>query len=82
MAWLLYELSHHPDVQAKVREEIAMAKYKAPGALTSNDYDAMAWLNAVIKVWHRFMIFRAMIDDDWAITGSSPVPSACVWPLS
>ncbi len=82
MGWLLYELSRHPEIQAKVREEIAMAESKAPGALTSNDYDAMAWLNAVIKVWHRSMIFRAIIDSDWAITGSSPVPSSYLWHLS
>lgn len=56
MAWLLYELSRHPDVQMTVREEIATAKSNAPGALTWDDYDAMVWLNAVIKVRHRFII--------------------------
>ncbi len=55
MAWILYELSRHPEVQTKVREEIAIAKSKAPGALTLEDYDAMAWLNAVIKVRHPFI---------------------------
>ncbi|KAK0472202.1 cytochrome P450 [Armillaria novae-zelandiae] len=49
IAWLLYELSRHPEVQMKVREEIATAKSKAPGALTWDDYDAMSWLNAAIK---------------------------------
>ncbi|KAK0455290.1 cytochrome P450 [Desarmillaria tabescens] len=49
MAWLLYELSRHPEDQAKVREEIAIAKANAPGALMSSDYDSMPWLNAVIK---------------------------------
>ncbi|PBK83807.1 cytochrome P450 [Armillaria gallica] len=49
IAWLLYELSRHPDVQMTVREEIAIAKSNAPGALTWDDYDAMVWLNAVIK---------------------------------
>ncbi|KAK0455291.1 cytochrome P450 [Desarmillaria tabescens] len=49
MAWLLYELSRHPEDQAKVRKEISIAKAKAPGALTSSDYDSMPWLNAVIK---------------------------------
>ncbi|KAK0214207.1 cytochrome P450 [Armillaria fumosa] len=49
IAWLLYDLSRHPEIQMKVREEIAIAKSKAPGALTWDDYDAMAWLNAVIK---------------------------------
>ncbi len=56
MAWLLYELSRHPDVQMTVHEEIATAKSNAPGALTWDDYDAMVWLNAVIKVRHRFII--------------------------
>ncbi|PBK86305.1 cytochrome P450 [Armillaria gallica] len=49
IAWLLYDLSRHPEVQTKVREEISIARSKAPGALTWDDYDAMAWLNAVIK---------------------------------
>ncbi|KAK0470688.1 cytochrome P450 [Armillaria novae-zelandiae] len=38
IAWLLYELSRHPEVQMK-----------APGALAWDDYDAMSWLNAAIK---------------------------------
>ncbi|KAK0493332.1 cytochrome P450 [Armillaria luteobubalina] len=69
MAWLLYELSRHPDVQAKVREEIAIAKSRAPGALTSSDYDAMVWLNAVIKEVLRYYplaygLFREAAQDD------------------
>ncbi|KAK0186093.1 cytochrome P450 [Armillaria mellea] len=69
MAWLLYELSRHPEVQAKVREEIAIAKSKAPGALTSSDYDAMVWLNAVIKEVLRYYplaygLFREASQDD------------------
>ncbi|KAK0214204.1 cytochrome P450 [Armillaria fumosa] len=49
ISWLLYELSRHPEDQMKLREEIAIVKSKAPGVLTWDDYDAMAWLNAVIK---------------------------------
>ncbi|PBK83843.1 cytochrome P450 [Armillaria gallica] len=69
MAWILYELSRHPEVQAKVREEIAIAKSKAPGALTLEDYDAMAWLNAVIKEVLRYhplvsVLFREASQDD------------------
>ncbi|PBK83833.1 cytochrome P450 [Armillaria gallica] len=54
IGWLLYELSRHPDIQMTVREEIATAKSNAPGALTWDDYDAMVWLNAVIKEVHRY----------------------------
>ncbi|KAK0207525.1 cytochrome P450 [Armillaria fumosa] len=57
MAWLLYELSRHPEVQTKVREEIAIAKSKALGALAWDDYDGMAWLNAVIKEGLRYHPF-------------------------
>ncbi|KAK0229198.1 cytochrome P450 [Armillaria nabsnona] len=69
IAWLLYELSRHPEVQTKVREEIAIAKSKAPGALTWGDYDAMAWLNAVIKEVLRYHplaygLFREASQDD------------------
>ncbi|PBL04552.1 PAH-inducible cytochrome P450 monooxygenase PC-PAH 1 [Armillaria gallica] len=69
IAWLLYDLSRHPEVQTKVREEIAIAKFKAPGVLTWDDYDAMAWLNAVIKEVLRyhplaFVLFREASRDD------------------
>ncbi|KAK0486616.1 hypothetical protein EDD18DRAFT_1194502, partial [Armillaria luteobubalina] len=49
ISWLLYEPSRHPEDQMRVRREVATANFKAPGALTCDDYDAMAWLNAVIK---------------------------------
>ncbi len=58
MAWLLYELSLHPEDQAKIREEIAQTKLNVQGALTSNDYDSMAWLNVCIKVGCHSMIYR------------------------
>ncbi|KAK0470689.1 cytochrome P450 [Armillaria novae-zelandiae] len=69
IAWLLYELSRHPDVQMKLREEIATAKSKAPGVLTWDDYDGMDWLNAAIKEVLRchpiaFGIFQEVSRDD------------------
>ncbi|KAK0218550.1 cytochrome P450 [Armillaria nabsnona] len=69
IAWLLYELSRHPDVQMTVREEIAVAKSNVPGALTWDDYDAMVWLNAVIKEVLRYHplvygLFREASQDD------------------
>ncbi|PBK92219.1 cytochrome P450 [Armillaria gallica] len=69
MAWLLYELSLHPEDQAKIREEIARTKANAPGALTSNDYDSMIWLNACIKEALRlhplaYSLFREPAQDD------------------
>ncbi|KAK0218532.1 cytochrome P450 [Armillaria nabsnona] len=69
IGWLLYELSRHPDVQMTVREEIATAKLNAPGALTWDDYDAMVWLNAVIKEVlryhpHVYSLFREASQDD------------------
>ncbi|KAK0478012.1 cytochrome P450 [Armillaria luteobubalina] len=54
IAWILYELSRHPEVQAKLRQEIVIAKSKSPGTLTWDDYNAMAWLNAVIKEGLRY----------------------------
>ncbi|KAK0494158.1 cytochrome P450 [Armillaria luteobubalina] len=54
IAWILYELSRHPEVQGKLRQEIVIAKSKSPGALTSDGYDTMAWLNAVIKEGLRY----------------------------
>ncbi|KAK0184243.1 cytochrome P450 [Armillaria mellea] len=69
IAWLLYEMSRHPEVQTKVREEIVIAKSKAPGALTWADYDAMTWLNASIKEVLRYHplaygLFREAAQDD------------------
>ncbi|KAK0438186.1 cytochrome P450 [Desarmillaria tabescens] len=69
MAWLLYELSLHPEDQAKIREEISRTKLNASGALTSNDYDSMLWLNACIKEVLRFhplghILFRQPAQDD------------------
>ncbi|KAK0430809.1 cytochrome P450 [Armillaria borealis] len=69
MAWLLYELSLHPEDQAKIRGEISQTKLNAPGALTSNDYDSMLWLNACIKETLRLhplahCLFRESAQDD------------------
>ncbi|KAK0504462.1 cytochrome P450 [Armillaria luteobubalina] len=69
MAWLLYELSLHPEDQAKIREEIARTKSNAQGALTSNEYDSMVWLNACIKEALRFhplahALYRKSSQDD------------------
>ncbi|KAK0470685.1 cytochrome P450 [Armillaria novae-zelandiae] len=68
ISWILYDLSHHPEVQTKVREEIAIAKSKSPGALTWDDYDAMTWLNAAIKESLRYHpigygVFREASED-------------------
>ncbi|KAK0486627.1 cytochrome P450 [Armillaria luteobubalina] len=69
IAWILYELSRHPEIQMKVREEIAIAKSKAPGALSWDDYDEMVWLNATIKEVLRYHslacgFFREASQDD------------------
>ncbi|KAK0493368.1 cytochrome P450 [Armillaria luteobubalina] len=69
MAWLLYELSLHPEDQTKIREEIARTKANAAEAFTSNDYDSMTWLNACIKEALRlhplaYSLFREPAQDD------------------
>ncbi|KAK0473875.1 cytochrome P450 [Armillaria novae-zelandiae] len=69
MAWLLYELSLHPEDQVKIREEIVGTKANADGALTSSDYDSMIWLNACIKEALRlhplaYGLFRESSQDD------------------
>ncbi|KAF9021771.1 cytochrome P450 [Hymenopellis radicata] len=48
LAWLLYELSRHPEDQDRIRQEILHARSRTT-VLTSSDYDAMIWLNASIK---------------------------------
>ncbi|KAK0479647.1 cytochrome P450 [Armillaria novae-zelandiae] len=69
IAWLLYELSRHPEDQAKVREEIAMTKSGASGPLKWSDYDSMPLLNAVIKEVLRYHslfygLYREPAQDD------------------
>ncbi|KAK0492365.1 cytochrome P450, partial [Armillaria luteobubalina] len=69
MAWILYELSLHPEDQAKIREEISQTKLNAQGALTSHDYDSMVWLNACIKETLRlhplmYSLYRKSSQDD------------------
>jgi len=54
IAWGLYELAKHPEVQARLREEIIETrnKIKARGEteFTTNDFDAMPYTIAVMKV--------------------------------
>lgn len=55
LTWAFYELSRHPEVQARVREEIratrAEATQRGHGELTVTDLDSMDNLLAVIKVF-------------------------------
>ncbi|KAK0438188.1 cytochrome P450 [Desarmillaria tabescens] len=65
-AWILYELSYHPHIQAQICEEILQAREHCQGDLTSNDYDSMALLDAVIKVRnpsHSPFCYHAAQDD-------------------
>ncbi|KAK0434981.1 cytochrome P450 [Desarmillaria tabescens] len=72
--WLLYELSLHPEDQARIREEISQTKSKASGALTSNDYDSMIWLNACIKVGRISREFLAGFHQYVEMTPMSGIP--------
>ncbi|GLB39975.1 putative cytochrome P450 [Lyophyllum shimeji] len=50
LAWALFELAKLPDVQQALREEIAAARNRLPdGDISQMDYDALPWLNAVLK---------------------------------
>ncbi|PBK92259.1 cytochrome P450 [Armillaria gallica] len=76
-AWLLYELSRHPHIQAQIREEILQTRECCQGDLTSSDYDSMPLLNAVIKETlrvHPFVttLIRVATQDD-VIPLSEPI---------
>ncbi|KAK0186151.1 cytochrome P450 [Armillaria mellea] len=76
-AWLLYELSRHPHIQAQIREEISQTRECCQGDLTSSDYDSMPLLNAVIKETlrvHPFVttLIRVATQDD-VIPLSEPI---------
>ncbi|KAK7024333.1 hypothetical protein VNI00_016369 [Paramarasmius palmivorus] len=51
MAWLFYELAHHPEDQQKIYEEIQAfrAKNGYDVEFTVADYESMAYLNAFLK---------------------------------
>ncbi|KAL0566665.1 hypothetical protein V5O48_015342 [Marasmius crinis-equi] len=49
LSWIFYELSAHPEDQAKVYEEIKRVREKNQGELTSADYDSMTHLTLVLK---------------------------------
>jgi len=61
LAFTLWELAKHPDLQEKLRAEIHenLAKVKARGDadFTANDFENMPYLIAVTKVcWKRFFV--------------------------
>lgn len=53
IAWGLYELAKHPEAQARVREEIITTRRKikerGETEFTTNDFDAMPYMVAVMK---------------------------------
>lgn len=76
-AWVLYELSRNPHIQAQIREEILQTQERCQGDLTSSDYDSMPMLNAVIKETlrvHPFVttLLRVAAQDD-VIPLSEPI---------
>lgn len=54
VAWAMYELSRHPEFQAKVREEIkttrTLASQRGDDELSLTDLDSMKCLLALLKV--------------------------------
>ncbi|KIY66797.1 PAH-inducible cytochrome P450 monooxygenase PC-PAH 4 [Cylindrobasidium torrendii FP15055 ss-10] len=55
LTWLFYELAQHQDVQDSVRREIAAVRARVgESPFTTQDYDGMEMLNAVIKETLRF----------------------------
>ncbi|THU80132.1 cytochrome P450 [Dendrothele bispora CBS 962.96] len=86
-AWILYELSRHPENQKRIREEFAEVRRKkqeagqeGEEAFSPNDYDSMPFFNAVIKEGLRLYpivisLFRCPDRDD-VIPLSEPVISA------
>ncbi|KAK0227599.1 cytochrome P450 [Armillaria fumosa] len=59
ISWLLYEISRHPDVQLRIRQEISEMRERDP---SSSDYDSLPVLNAAIKETLRFHPFIATLN--------------------
>jgi len=63
VAWTLYELSKHPEIQEKMREEIRAARASLKDGETDfgiSDLDSMHYLNAVIKVRHKSLTYATV----------------------
>lgn len=82
LCWVLLELARHPEVQARLREEIRETEraVRARGGsdFTANDLDNMQYLHAVIKESMRFhpalyQNYRQAARDD-VIPLSKPIP--------
>ncbi|GJJ11611.1 hypothetical protein Clacol_005846 [Clathrus columnatus] len=84
LMWTLYELSKHPEWQAKLREEIAKTRSQASERgdtkLTIADFDSMSHLQAVMKETLRvYPIVSSLVRQagkDDCIPLSYPVPTA------
>ncbi|KAK7031124.1 hypothetical protein VNI00_013732 [Paramarasmius palmivorus] len=78
LTWLFYELSRNPDDQRRLFREIQEAR-EHKGELTASDYDAMPFLNAVIKETLRLhpIVLRLIreAEDDDVIPLAQPVVS-------
>ncbi|KAG7443769.1 cytochrome P450 [Guyanagaster necrorhizus] len=56
LTWSLFELCNHPEQQNRISAEILQvrSRHGSTGKLTSEDYDSMPFMNAVIKETLRF----------------------------
>ncbi|KAG5644497.1 hypothetical protein DXG03_008239 [Asterophora parasitica] len=73
LSWMLLELTRHPEVQTKLREEIASMQQtlqtRVVSEYTAADLDSMQYLNAVLKETLRYHpvavnVFRQAAKDD------------------
>ncbi|KAI3615648.1 cytochrome p450 [Moniliophthora roreri] len=80
MAWLFYELAKHPEDQERIVDEIKTFRTKlgSISKLTSSDYDAMPYLNAVIKESLRFHSVISLLNREATYDDSIPLTSPIV----
>ena len=80
LTWALYELSRHPEIQTRIREEIKATRTRGPqqgnGYFTVTELDSMKWLLAVIKV-RSSMIFEQAPPPSIVSIGNAEVPPHC-----
>ncbi|KAF5375503.1 hypothetical protein D9615_009187 [Tricholomella constricta] len=84
LSWMLLELARHPDIQTKLRDEIASMQRtlqtRGDSNYTASDLDSMPYLNAVLKETLRFHpvainAFRQAAKDD-VLPLSNPITTA------
>ena len=64
LVWYFYAIAEHPEAQARIREEIALARARVDGEeFTVSDLDRMVYTVATLKVVSDFFVRPLVVAD-------------------